>query len=495
LKIRRFLFFWLGFNLFVHLLAGVFTWGYYDFDEHFQILEFMNQRLLGGDGRSLAWEFHAQMRPWLQPFFYEVFARILIFFGDRDPGHWVLVFRVVSSLLGWLSLVALSFCSLQFFESTFWKKNAVRFLCLFWYRPFLHARTSSENFAGTFFWLGFSGLIWAGVARTRLLPLIYIFSGILLGLSFEFRYQMIIAIAGLFCWVAWENSKYPHRVKLTLNRMILWSFTGLGLALALGTFLDFWGYSKVVFAPFNYFYQNIILKRAAEVSIDPAIYYFSDLAHFTFPLGFLTIIGVLASCILVPAHPLNWVVIPYFLVHTAIAHKEQRFLYPVWPVFPILFALSLESFQKSRPQLWRRYVHVLRRVGIGMGILSLILMLYLSLKPITARPGFYLAVFRHQPEIKTLYFLGENPYEYGGGLAFNFYKKPELKLIPVRVASDLPANVEFWLFHDQFEPPREVIGTHSCALEFTVFPSWLKAFTIFSGPARFASRWSLFHCR
>ena len=41
---------WLGFSLVMHIVAAVFSAGYYDADEQFQILEFLNARL----GRSLA---------------------------------------------------------------------------------------------------------------------------------------------------------------------------------------------------------------------------------------------------------------------------------------------------------------------------------------------------------------------------------------------------------------------------------------------------------
>ena len=59
-----------------------------------------------------------------------------------------------------------------------------------WYMPYLMIRFSSENFASLFFLPGYSSLILKTNKN-------FLLSGIFLGLSFAFRFQIGIAIAGI----------------------------------------------------------------------------------------------------------------------------------------------------------------------------------------------------------------------------------------------------------------------------------------------------------
>ena len=47
-----------------------FSTGFQHFDEHFQILEFVNLKWGGIRGESLAWEYREKIRPWFQPWLF-----------------------------------------------------------------------------------------------------------------------------------------------------------------------------------------------------------------------------------------------------------------------------------------------------------------------------------------------------------------------------------------------------------------------------------------
>jgi phosphoglycerol transferase MdoB-like AlkP superfamily enzyme len=42
-------------------------------------------------------------------------------------------------------------------------------------------------------------------------------------------------------------------------------------------------------------------------------------------------------------HPITWITIPFFLLHQYLGHKEMRFLFPILPFAPIIFALIADK--------------------------------------------------------------------------------------------------------------------------------------------------------
>jgi hypothetical protein len=65
---KKFLIRWLLVSLALHLLAAIFSTGYQNSDEHFQILEFLNAFLGRTPVATLPIEYARMIRPWFQPF-------------------------------------------------------------------------------------------------------------------------------------------------------------------------------------------------------------------------------------------------------------------------------------------------------------------------------------------------------------------------------------------------------------------------------------------
>ena len=162
LKIKYFniTFFYLFLCLSLHIIASFFSIGFYSDDEHFQILE-ITAYLLGINevaindptGFYWEWEENIRMRPWLQPFiFYKIINVVEIF--SSNPFLWTLILRIISSILGFISIILLYFT----FKDIFFYKNKIfnTFLFFtFWFYPFIHSRTSSENISIALFIISF----------------------------------------------------------------------------------------------------------------------------------------------------------------------------------------------------------------------------------------------------------------------------------------------------------------------------------------------------
>ncbi len=479
----KFLIRWLGISLCFHLLAGWLSVGFYDMDEHFQILEFLNYRLGRSGAENLAWEFHAHMRSWLQPFLYEGIVRVAIRFGIHDPFKWAMMLRLFSALLGWGSLVGLALCCYRWFQDQKWREIAIRVLCIFWCLPYLHARTSGENLSGTFFWLAVALYVLNSGQR-----FLFLF-GFLLGLSFDLRYQMAIPVATVLIWALLIEQKEQKSLKFLFKPLL-----GCISAVIFGLALDRWGYQSWGFTPWNYFYQNVVLGKAAQFGVSPAWYYFEDLVRMMPPVGVGLLVCVICAWVKRPLHILSVITFTFVVAHSLFAHKEQRFLYPMLPVLPVLCVLGLQAVQaqlKALPQSWI-YVGARALVLFDVGAL-----LVATLKPSSNQPNFYQAVFAQEPPIEELYYVRHNPYSVGGSDVY-FYRRPGLQLHALPSVANLDSmknHKEFWLFYDQFNlPPETVHAGGQCDLQYTVYPRWLDYFSFLVGPRKFASRWSLWVC-
>ena len=71
------------FGLILHVLASYFTVGYYNADEHYQVIGPL-EKLLNIDNK-LTWEFDYRIRPWLQPYFYFVITKTLSLLHLNNP--------------------------------------------------------------------------------------------------------------------------------------------------------------------------------------------------------------------------------------------------------------------------------------------------------------------------------------------------------------------------------------------------------------------------
>lgn len=310
-------------SLFSILLAAWFSQGFHHPDEYFQIFEFASWKAGITPAEDLPWEFAHKMRPSLQPALVYGVIKAGQSLGWFHPFHIIAFFRGLAGVLFFITSLLLW----KKFASDFTAKNqhgTLLFLALLiWLVPYLAVRFSSENVAGCLFFLAL--VILKDPDRQN--PALLIFSGFLMGLAFHVRYQMAFAIAGTGLWLLFFNFKKPLVVLLVI-------FGGL-LALAGGILLDCWFYGDWILAPYNYYIQNIVMKKAAGFGVEPWYFYLKKLAWGQLLiLGPVALLGYSVMTMKHAQHPFLWASLPFIVGHSLVAHKELRFLLPLFFILP-----------------------------------------------------------------------------------------------------------------------------------------------------------------
>ncbi len=428
-------------SLVVHLWAAWATVGFFHYDEHFQILEWAGSKLGLISPDDLAWEFKSQIRPWLLPAVFTGVFKVLASVGITNPFHWATFARFLSALLGWLSVCFLVQACRGWFIEEKWRKWAIAGAALVWYLPYLHARTSSENWSGSLFLIGFTLLVLAvqrqGLAIPVSLSTAWL-SGLLMGLGFQCRFQMGIAVLATFCWAIWMA-----RVG---TKAIIAMALGVGIAISLGAVADYWGYGEWVFPAWKYFYVNLVEGKATQWGTSPAGSYLVWLFFRNFPLGFVLSLGMVFAWFLKPKLSLTWVTLSFFAVHSVLAHKEFRFLFPLAPLLPILAVFGYRAWaNRSQAQFFVAKKLFLKWGSSPVALKALVGINALVLVVVSSTPA--------NPEVKVLeriyatatqsvYFTPVSPYQLAG-LPVGFYKKPGIAAIPIEALAQSQSPVEY----------------------------------------------------
>ncbi len=444
-----------------HLLAVVFGLGFLHFDEHFQIIEFLNYKLGGIEAHFLPWEFQERIRPWFQPFILYCFALPLKSIGISSPFVLSGIFRLISSALG---IASIYYFWRQFKDELTENRLSLLFwLGLLWFIPYLHARPSSESWSASFFLLGLSCFMGK---RSN-------WGGVFFAFSFLCRYQMGFMIAPVYFWAVFR--RWPWRAVI-MSFIVLWSM------IALGSLCDYWGYGEWSLAPWNYLKVNLIENKAAHFGVDPFYYYITrGFSRGYPPISLLIIVSSVYFWWKNPKHILTWVGLPFLVVHSLIGHKELRFILPFLVLTPyfIVYAFSHCSLLKAN---W------IRRLCFGVNI---ILLIVASLK--MANPAVGLYRFLAGTSIETLYVGGEDPYKMVG-LPLRFYQKRAPKIVEHQKLTEIPFDQGKYIMTRHGPDLFPFLENPSCQLLYLTYPRFLLNFNIGNWIAR-SRVWGVFYCQ
>lgn len=344
--------------LFVALIAymtcAVCSSGVLHPDEHFQILEFAKWKLGEGTPQAMAWEHVAKIRPTLQPVLAMMIIRPCRWLGMQNPFHQAMVIRILTGLV--------MLCSLRMFIKAAGRwvnpqhQNALMAATLFfWVMPMIGVHFSSEILSTACLLLLLSGLLKKG--QPSLSEAMWM--GMIAALGFEFRYQVAFALVGILAWIL-VVGRYRWQV---------WCAAALSFltVIALCTALDCWFYGRLVIAPYNYYYMNIVQHVAAAYGVSPWYNYFLQLT--VIPSLALGIPIVLSVCIGTFKHyrnPVVWAFWSFLLFHSIISHKEPRFLFPLMPLLPLFLVWTYEVIlQKQSRFVSFVVIGLLALVNIG----------------------------------------------------------------------------------------------------------------------------------
>ena len=339
----------LAFTFAVTCVTAWFSYGCFHNDEYFQVIEFTRSKLGGVD--LLPWEYGQRMRPWLQPFLYWLVARPLVAAGVKDIFVLAFVFRLLTGIANVGALAVFLRSTLSSIPTVAEKRLHVRVVCLTGFLPYLFVRTSSESgamaalTAAVGVVLAGAGPVDAGrmwsvpmLARpARLLAL-----GALFGIAFEMRFQTAFIALGVLVWL-----RVIARASFAACG---WICASGALVLGASALVDRWGYGTWAFPPWTYFQKNLLEGAAQSFGRDPPFAYFWMLpANVFMPLVLALLLLALLAWIRCPRHPITWATLPFFVVHNLIAHKEERFLFPIAVLATAFVTMALgPSFGPAR---------------------------------------------------------------------------------------------------------------------------------------------------
>ena len=350
------------------------AWHTYFFhsDEYFQIIEFASYKLGITSSKTLPWEFSSQIRPAIQPYLFVWFYQLMTVIGIANR---FVIFSLIHILVGIIGFVLCNYLIIKKFyqeKYLFILLLLTNFLGII---PFLRCSFSAEAMGGLT--LLFSILILERSILEKTLGW-SLLAGLIMGFSFFFRFQVAFSLLGLGLWVLITNLKAWEKIIAILIGFLIGS--------AINMYLDASFYGKFCFTPYNYYYANIVLGKAAAFGTSPWWYYIAILAALTVPLLSFGIFGLFAKSLANFKNPYAIAMLFFVVGHSMVGHKEERFVFPVLYFIVYLAAEGYRSSIKAQQlisNIWKnKYYGWFIKGGVAFSVsINLLFVILLSIEP------------------------------------------------------------------------------------------------------------------
>lgn len=444
--------------------------GYHHPDEHFQIIEFAQHKLVGTPLRELPWEFHNRIRPGLQPMLAAVFFKSCRAAGLADPFWQIALLRFCTGLLALFVFARMSRQLRADFSGPTTHVWLAAMLVGLWFMPYLSVRFSSENLAGLAFLAGIFGLLRAANVR----PIGWMFAaGLGFGLAFCIRFQMAFAVGGAVAWLFFVRKTPP----VQLAALALGGLAALGVGIG----ADHWLYGEWVCTAYNYFAANILENKAAEWGTAPVWFYPLEFVGQAAPPVSLLLLGLGAAGFWRQRrHVLAWSFAAFLLAHSVVGHKEMRFMFPMLLPFLFFVASGWETWRGVlAAQKWQR---VALRVCLAV---NCILLIFRCLMPAHESVAYLRYLYRRaeaSAENSILVYAEKSAPHKAVGLPMNFYRHPKLEFRVAqrfvrlrRKADELPPK---FLYISQKLVLRDSLPGYGHRRVYTFFPDWILGLNV-----------------
>lgn len=361
----------LFFGFIVQLITAYTALGFFHPDQHFQIIEFSSKQLGLPNATNYIWELNSQIRSTLQVYLFSGFVLLCKSIGITNAFTQLTILRLVFGSLLWL------FCNKAAIH--FLRENkqqlflALLVLNLSWFLPYSRTLFNSEMLGALLFFLAIYCFDkWNSTSNTyiKILPLVVV--GLVFGLSFYARFQMAFGLAGFGLFLL-LNKHFKAILPIAL---------GFVVGCVLNTGLDFLFYHKWVCTPWLYYKANIIkgvAKSFGEAGID---YYLWVLLVITTiaPLSIILLWRYIRNSLSFFKHPLVLALLIFIIGHSLVGHKEERFMFPIVNILPIVIGLNLKPLQRinSHSKAWLKYSFK-GIVWFSVGLNFLLLLLFISI--------------------------------------------------------------------------------------------------------------------
>ena len=414
--------------LLVQVIMCITAIGIYHPDQHFQIIEFSSAQLHKPFG--YVWEYDAHIRPTIQVYLFSAYRIGCGWLGIQDPFLQMTLLQVFFG--GALFLLFNAIVLWYFRQGERRILYAVLFILNFsWWMTYTRTLFSSEMlssllfFGAVFFYALKSGVdrkegaadsaVTDGAVARWWVPLL---TGFIFSLSFYVRFQTAFAILGFGCWMLFFERKYAKLIPL---------IAGFIIGFALNVELDHRFYQQWILTPYTYYKVNIAEGKAASFGTSSFLVYIGELIGITFapPISILLLyFGFRAAILKKRADPFSFTIIFFIVGHCLVAHKEDRFLFPVLNLLPIFIGWGLPDaidWYKTRRQGFRKWIKGIAVFSISINGVVLILLFF---TPYCQALHFAWQVKRYfKDSPATIYTVPRTPLETDARLPFAFYQE------------------------------------------------------------------------
>ena len=403
------------------------AWHTYFFhsDEYFQIIELASYKLGLTPAKNLTWEFGEQIRPSLQPY---IFIWIYRFFTAIGIANRFFIFSMTHVFVGILGFVLCNYLIIKKFGQEKYLFILLLLANFLGVVPFLRCSFSAEAMGGLFLLL--SILILEKGLRKDAHWMWCFLAGSVMAFSFYFRFQVAFCFVGLGIW--WIIN-YPKSFKKMFATK-----AGFLIGVAVNMYLDVSFYGKMCFTPYNYFYANIVEGKAASFGTSPWWFYIAILAALTVPLLSLFLFGLFAKSLANFKNPYAMAMLFFVLGHSAVGHKEERFVFPVLLFMVYLAAEAYRSSigtQRFITNLWNnKYGGWLVKAGVGFSVfVNVLFVILLAFEPYKQPVKF---IQRINAEFKdpqqTIICYKQSPYTTESNLEYHFLSERKLHFTVIK---------------------------------------------------------------
>lgn len=458
---------YISLGLVLHLLAVIFSKGYFNHDEQREVLQLVGYKLGNYDSSYLSIQFTSALRSWFHPGIYLLVSKILLLFSAFNPFTHAFYYRLVSSALGVVGVWALY----KSFEEEINEKGMQEIFFLLssiiWFFPFLHARTANENICSSFFLFGLYFLKKSTNLRGAFI------AGLLFGLSFLSRFQMGFMVASTVFW-------FVIFQKYSWKKFSVLAF-GVITAVILNIVLDTSLYGYLTFTPYNYFYINIVKGYAASFGVTPwyqyVIYAVKDGIP---PLSVVYVLMFFTLWIRFPKSLVTWMTLPFVIVHSLIGHKELRFIFPILYFLPIIGVILIDQFKiNTSGKLFKTFLW-----------LNIPFLLFVTLTPASNLMKYYDYIYYKNYKVEKIY-VSSFYEDYT-----KFYLKNDIKYVlykPEEIKSLVVSANKVIFFTMSLKERDLVLANPQCKKDFTLFPEWIYEIEFIKKRRTFRS-WTLVEC-
>lgn len=427
-------------GLVVQILFSVTATGFYHPDQHFSIVEFSSYQSGEIHAADKVWEFRNPVRPTLQVYVFTAWHRLMEMAGISNPYQEMTLLRMV---LGLFQFMVFNLLLLHFLKN---EQKKVVYLSLLvlnfsWFLPYCRTLFNSEMVSSVFFF----GTVLLFDLKRKQNPgfVLMMLIGFLFALSFYFRFQTGFFLVGFGLWML--ITKQPFRY-----------FSGMAAGFIAGCFiniaLDYGFYGHWVLTPYEYFHANIVKGRAASFGTDSVLkYILTFIALLTVPpLSLLLLFYLIKSLAAYWKHVLFLCVAVFFIGHSLVGHKEERFMFPVLCVLPVMAGWGIAALSAYLKRTKKMIPFVFQFLIYFSAVLNSLLLVLLLLNPYSQNIRFTSKLYRYFEDGNrqaTLYCLNRIPFETESGVPLVYYSRAFHHLQVTRIGaedvSSLPAGAEY----------------------------------------------------